>query len=63
MAQCFRPQVTKNVVKGVASNIPLPIPVNPVSIVCTGRDILKEINFEKKYGWLYFYIDNMNKRN
>jgi len=62
MAQCFRPQVTKNIVKGVASNIPLPIPVNPVSIACTGRDILKEINFEKKYGWLYFYIDNMNKR-
>ena len=30
MAQRFRPQVTKNIVKGVVSNIPLPIPINPV---------------------------------
>lgn len=58
MAQHFRPQVTKNIVKGVVSNIPLPIPINPVSVVCTGYDIMKEIDFEKKYGWIYFYLDN-----
>lgn len=58
MAQHFRPQVTKNIIKGVASNIPLPIPLNPVSVVCTGYDIMKEIDFEKKYGWIYFYLDN-----
>ena len=58
MVQHFRPSVTKNVIKGVACNAPLPIPVNPLSIVCTGYDILKEINFEKKYGWMYFYLDN-----
>ena len=58
MAQRFRPQVTKNIVKGVVSNIPLPIPINPVSVVCTGYDIMKEIDFDKKYGWIYFYLDN-----
>lgn len=58
MAQHFRPQVTKNIVKGVVSNIPLPIPINPVSVVCTGYDIMKEIDFDKKYGWIYFYLDN-----
>ena len=58
MAQHFRPQIAKNIIKGVASNIPLPIPVNPVSIVCTGYDIKKEIDFDKKYGWIYFYLDN-----
>lgn len=58
MAQHFRPQVTKNIVKGVASNIPLPIPINPISVVCTGYDIMKEIDFDKKYGWIYFYLDN-----
>lgn len=47
MVQHFRPQVTKNIVKGVVSNIPLPIPINPMSVVCTGHDIKKEINFEK----------------
>ena len=58
MVQYFRPQVTKNIVKGVASNIPLPIPINPMSVVCTGYDIKKEIDFDKKYGWIYFYLDN-----
>lgn len=58
MAQHFRPQVAKNIVKGIMSNIPLPIPINPVSVVCTGHDIMKEIDFDKKYGWIYFYLDN-----
>lgn len=58
MAQFFRPHVTKNIVKGVISNIPLPIPINPLSVMCSGYDILKEIDFDKKYGWIYFYLDN-----
>ena len=58
MAWHFRPQLTRNIVKGVVSNIPLPIPINPVSVVCSGYDIIKEIDFEKKYGWIYFYLDN-----
>ena len=58
MVQCFRPHVAKNIVKGIVSNIPLPIPINPVSVVCTGYDIVKEIDFNKKYGWMYFYLDN-----
>lgn len=58
MAQHFRPNVSSNIVKGVVSNIPLPIPVNPISILCTGADIKKEIDFDKKYGWIYFYLDN-----
>lgn len=58
MVQYFRPQVNKNIVKGVISNIPLPIPINPLSVASTGYDLIKEIDFEKKYGWLYFYLDN-----
>lgn len=58
MAKNLRPTVKSNIVKGVISNIPLPIPFNPVSLICTGSDIIKEIDFEKRYGWLYFYIDN-----
>lgn len=58
MAQHFRPQTTKNIIKGVVSNIPLPIPVNPMSIVFTGESIMNELDFQKKYGWIYFYLDN-----
>lgn len=58
MVQYFRPHVAKNIVKGIVSNIPLPIPINPVSVVCTGHDIVQEIDFNKKYGWMYFYLDN-----
>lgn len=57
MAQQLRPNIKTDIAKCVFSNFPLPIPVNPVSIVCSGRDILKEINFKKKYGWIYFYLD------
>lgn len=58
MAQNMRPQIKKNVIKGIVSNIPLPIPINPVSVICTGKDIVKEIDFNKRYGWIYFYLDN-----
>ena len=58
MVQYFRPHVAKNIVKGIVSNIPLPIPINPVSVVCTAHDIVQEIDFNKKYGWMYFYLDN-----
>ena len=47
MAQRFRPQVTKNIVKGVVSNIPLPIPINPVSVVCTGYDIIPSLTLAR----------------
>lgn len=58
MAKNLRPQIGKSLVKGMICNIPLPIPINPVSVICTGHDIAKEIDFKKKYGWLYFYLDN-----
>ena len=54
MVQHFRPQIGKNIIKGIVSNIPLPIPINPLSVVCAGCDIMKEIDFDKKYGWIYF---------
>ena len=58
MAKNLRPQIGKSLVKGMICNIPLPIPINPVSVICTGHDIAREIDFKRKYGWLYFYLDN-----
>lgn len=50
MAWHFRPQLTKKIVKGAVSNIPLPIPINPASVVCSDYDIIKEIDFGKNMG-------------
>lgn len=58
MVQNMKPQIGRSIIKGTICNIPLPIPINPISVICTGRDILKEIDFKKKYGWLFFYFDN-----
>ncbi len=43
---------TKSVLKGIASNFPLPIPINPISIYTEVKQIIADRNILKKYGWL-----------
>lgn len=51
-----KPAPIKTTIKAIASNIPLPIP-NPYSIYLSADDVKQQIDFSKKYGWLYFYLD------
>lgn len=46
--------VKTEVIKGIVSNIPLPIPVNPVGIATSVKTIGDARKFEKKYDWLLF---------
>jgi hypothetical protein len=46
--------------KGFLSNIPLPIPVNPASLVFTGKEVWDARNQNREYGWLFFAIDFKN---
>lgn len=57
MMNLFRPSPRLSAVKAVVSNIPLPIPINPLGIVFTAKELRKQIAASKKYGWLYFLID------
>jgi hypothetical protein len=44
----------KEVIKGIASNLPLPIPLNPASVAISGKAIYDAHHFNKKYDWLIF---------
>ncbi|MCR1177770.1 hypothetical protein NE167_11830 [Clostridium botulinum] len=51
-----KPAPIKSTIKGIASNMPLPVP-NPYAIYLSAVDVKRQIDFSKKYGWLYFYLD------
>lgn len=58
----FRPSFRKSLIKTIASNIPMSIPINPASALFSMKDFKKELDFSKKYGWLYFLFD-LDKKN
>ena len=53
----FKPSLKNSIVRGIASNFPLPIPINPLSIYFSGKEIKRDIDISNKYGWLFFLID------
>ena len=57
IAKLCRPAPCSAIWKAVGSNIPLPIPVNPVSIGLAIKEISESYRLRSKFGWLYFLID------
>jgi hypothetical protein len=49
-----RPNVGIEVLKGIASNIPLPLPINPASIALSLRAIGQAQQFTERYEWSLF---------
>ena len=49
-----RPNLGAELLKGVASNIPLPLPINPASVVLSLKAIGEAQQFKEKYGWSLF---------
>jgi hypothetical protein len=49
-----QPKLFKTILTGITGNIPLPIPVNPVSVLASVQQIKNEMNNKKDYGWLFF---------
>jgi len=52
-----KPQPRKSIIQGVVSNFPLPICVNPASIVLSGLEIKRAYQLDKRFGWLYFGLE------
>ena len=48
------PNLKRSILSGILGNLPLPIPLNPVSIVETINSIENQYNMIDKYGWLMF---------
>jgi hypothetical protein len=58
-----RPNVGSEILKGVASNIPFPIPVNPASLAISAKSIFDARRFRRKYDWTYFLIERRKRLN
>jgi len=57
MIRLFRPRPSLTLVKAIVCDVPLPIPVNPFSILSSLLDLKQQRDISKKYGWLYFLLD------
>lgn len=64
LAKSFQPAPFSTLIKGIASNWPLPIPVNPISAISSIQQIYKEYDIHKRYGWIYFMfeIENLKEK-
>lgn len=56
----YRPDPSSTLLKGVLSNIPLPIPVNPFSVYFGAQDAARAYQASREYGWLYFITGSRN---
>lgn len=57
MLPLFKPSLKVAVLKGIVTNIPLPIPVSPFGIYESLKDVKRQRDFKRKFGWLYFLYD------
>lgn len=53
----IKPNVKGTILKGIASNIPLPIPVNPASMFFAAKDAQQAIKFHRDHGAMVFFHD------
>jgi hypothetical protein len=57
IARLTKPSMKSTVVKAVLGNIPLPIPLNPVSVYSSSTEIANARKMTRQFGWLYFLLD------
>jgi hypothetical protein len=55
-----KPNLIKTSILGVLGNLPSPMILNPIGVINTYLDIVKEYNINKNYKWLYF-LQEVNK--
>jgi hypothetical protein len=55
--------VKMETMKGLFSNIPLPIPVNPLSIALSLKSVKDAATFQREYGWLLFILTAQSSAN
>lgn len=62
MVRRFRPNVGGSFLKALGSNLPLPTIINPISAGLSAYETYRAIDTSKRYGWLYFLLDNKPAR-
>jgi hypothetical protein len=53
----LEPSTLESCVKGIVTNLPLPIPVNPVGVYDAIQTVRRNRMLANKYGWLYFLYE------
>lgn len=43
--------------KAVLGNVPLPFPVNPVSVLASAQEVAQQRAIAATHGWVYFILD------
>lgn len=49
-----KPNFIRSLLTGILGNIPLPIPINPISVLSAGEQIINDKKINKEFGWLMF---------
>lgn len=57
IARLSKPNPLKTILRVLVSNIPLPIFINPVSLFFDGKDLKRDFDLNRRFGWLYFMLD------
>ena len=57
LARTVKPDIRSAWAKAVISNVPLPIPLNPVSVVQSALDVKATYDRQQRFGWLYFLLE------
>ena len=57
LVKLLRPSLRVETIKASASVIPLPVPINPISLFSTAIDMKKKTEAMKRYGWIYFHME------
>jgi hypothetical protein len=57
LARLVEPNAKSAWAKAVAANLPLPIPLNPVSVALSAIDVKASYDRQQRFGWLYFLLE------
>ena len=56
LAKSVEPSKQSTIIKSILSNIPLPIPINPISVGIGIKDVRDSFDRKDRFGWLYFLM-------
>ena len=57
IARLCQPAPLSALFRMITGNIPLPLPVNPISLWIGAREVRRERRMQETFGWIYFLMD------
>lgn len=57
LALAMKPDARSAWARALATNLPLPIPLNPLSVALSAADVKSAYDRQRRFGWLYFLLE------